>query len=269
MRHGWAVGVAVSVAVAVSGCASSTVPQPTATTSAGAPAGEVVTKAVASSLRSQVRVAATHAITTGGVTTTVTIAGVYDMSSNSGTLTADLPGGAIDSSDIVLTPDVVYVSPVAGQANGTWARSPRREVRAHFLLRTPANDPAALLHQIEHIQDVELVGEESLGDAATTHFRGTLGQSTLTTYLAADRKKLADTVLGLMGVDRLPVDVWVTADGLVSRVAIAYLVGDPDAQGLSAGFILDLRVTTDPIRVVVPAWPSTVATSDLGGILAG
>ena len=76
-------------------------------------------------------------------------------------------------------------------------------------------------------------------------------------------------MFGLMAVDRLPVDVWVTRDGLVSRVAIAFLVGDPDAQGFSSGFILDLRVTTDPIRVVVPPWPSTVATSDLGGALLG
>jgi len=260
---------AVSVVVAVSGCAASPLPQQAVTSSASAPAGDVVTKAVASSLRSQVRVAATHAITTGGVTTTITIAGVYDMRSGSGTLTAAVPGGAIDSVDIRLTPDVVYLTPVSGQASGTWGRSPRREVKAHYLLRTPANDPAALLRQLEHIQAVERVGEESLGDVATTHFRGTLGQSTLTTDLAAEKKKLADTVLGLMGVDRLPVDVWITGDGLVARVAIAYQVGDPDASGLSSGFILDLRVTTDPVRVVVPPWTSTVATSDLGGILVG
>ena len=52
-----------------------------------------------------------------------------------------LPGGAIDRIHEVFTKDTVYVDRLADLPAGRWVGSPRDQVRAHYLLRTPANDP--------------------------------------------------------------------------------------------------------------------------------
>jgi hypothetical protein len=72
------------------------------------------------------------------------------------------PGGSIDRINVVFTESEVYVDSLANLPKGAWAVSPRDQVKTHYLLRTSANDPGAVIKQVAEIQRPLLLGEEHL-----------------------------------------------------------------------------------------------------------
>jgi hypothetical protein len=148
------------------GCSSdASAPQPLppidpATFSAAA---DAIHEATRWSLRSSAKVLTTVTVTNADKRYTITIRGAYDMRSERGRLTVVLPGGGIDRVHVVFTRSEVYVDRLANLPEGAWAVSPRDRVKTHYLLRTPANDPGAVVKQVAEIQRPLLVGEETCG----------------------------------------------------------------------------------------------------------
>jgi hypothetical protein len=111
-------------------------------------AADAILEATRRSLRSSAKVLTTVTVTNADKRYTVTIQGSYDLRSERGRLTVLLPGGGIDRVHVVFTSSEVYVDRLANMPEGAWAVSPRDQVKTHYLLRTPANDPGAVVKQV-------------------------------------------------------------------------------------------------------------------------
>jgi hypothetical protein len=206
----------------------------------------------------------TVTVTNAGKRSTITIRGGYDMRSERGRLTVLLPGGGIDRVNVVFTRSEVYVDRLANLPEGAWAASPREQVKTHYLLRTPANDPGAVVKQVTEIQRPLLIGEETLRAAATKHYRGWLGWKTVTKYLAADRLDAANKLRDGLGTDGVPADVWIDDQGQIVRILLAYGVG-----GVGSKLQLDLTDYGSPVRVRAPSPDYVVPAGGFSGVLLG
>jgi hypothetical protein len=195
---------------------------------------------------------------------TITIRGSYDMRSERGQLTVLLPGGGIDRVNVVFTSSEVYVDRLANLPEGAWAVSPRDQVKTHYLLRTPANDPGAVVKQVAEIQRPLLIGQEHLQSVATKHYRGWLGWKTVTKYLAADRLDAANKLRDGLGTDGVPGDVWIDDQGRIVRILLAYNVG-----GVGSKLQLDLSDHGSTVRVRVPSPDYEVPAGGFSGVLLG
>jgi hypothetical protein len=202
--------------------------------------------------------------TTTTKTYTITIRGAYDMRSERGQLTVLFPGGGIDRVHVVFTRSEVYVDRAANLPEGSWAVSPRDQVKTHYLLRTPANDPGAVVKQVAEIQRPLLIREENLQAVATKHYAGWLGKKTVTKYLAADKLDAANRVFDALGTDGVPAHVWIDDQGQIVRILLAFTAG-----GETSKLQLDLSDHGSPVRVRAPSPDYEVPEGGFSGILFG
>ncbi|MGH2358768.1 MAG: hypothetical protein ACRDGJ_12310 [Candidatus Limnocylindria bacterium] len=265
MRRLATVGILAGILGA--GCSSgASAPQPLppidpATFSAAA---DAIHEATRRYLRSSAKVLTTVTVTNATKRYTITIRGGYDMRSERGRLTVVLPGGGIDRVHVVFTRSEVYVDRLANLPEGAWAVSPRDRVKTHYLLRTPANDPGAVVKQVAEIQRPLLIGEENLRAVATKHYRGWLGWKTLTKYLAADKLDAANQVIDALGTDGVPADVWIDDRGQIVRILLAFTAG-----GVTSKLQLDLSDHGSPVRVRAPSPDYEVPEGGFSGVLLG
>jgi len=229
-----------------------------------AAAADAIHEATQRSLHSSANVLMTVTITNATKRYTITIRGAYDMRSERGRLTVVFPEGGIDRVHVVLTRSEVYIDRAANLPEGSWAVSPRDQVKTHYLLRTPANDPGAVVKQVAEIQRPLLIGEENLQAVATRHYRGWLGRKTVTKYLAADKLDGANRLLDALGRDGVPADVWIGDQGQIVRILLAFTAG-----GVTSKLQLDLSDHGAPVRVRAPSPDYEVPQGGFSGILIG
>jgi hypothetical protein len=227
-------------------------------------AADAIHEATRRSLRSSAKVLTTVSVTNAEKISTITIRGAYDMRSERGRLTVLLSGGGIDRVNVVFTSSEVYVDRLANLPEGAWAVSPRDQVKTHYLLRTPANDPGAVVKQVAEIQRPLLVGEEHLRSVATKHYRGWLGWKTVTRYLAADKLDAANQVIDALGTDGVPADVWIDDRGQIVRILLAFT-----AASVGSKLQLDLSDHGSPVRVRAPSPDYEVPEGGFSGVLLG
>ncbi len=249
-----------------SGGAAAPQPLPPVDRAKFAAAADAIHEATQRSLRSSAKVLTTVTATTTTATKryTITIRGAYDMRSERGRLTVVFPGGGIDRVNVVFTRSEVYVDRLANMPEGAWAVSPRDRVKTHYLLRTPANDPGAVVKQVAEIQRPLLIGEEHLRAVATKHYRGWLDWKTVTKYLAADRLDAANKLRDGLGTDGVPTDVWIDDKDRIVRILVAYGVG-----GVGSKLQLDLSDYGSSVRVRVPSPDYEVPEGGFSGVLLG
>jgi hypothetical protein len=87
----------------------------------------------------------------------MTVSSSYDWGTASGDSTVNFPGGAISTAWTSFVGDKAYVK-VAGNTGSTWGGMQRSTAVAHYLARTPLNDPSLL---VKWLDDAEVVS----GDA--------------------------------------------------------------------------------------------------------
>jgi hypothetical protein len=257
--------IGILAAVLAAGCssdASAPQPLPPIDPAKFSAAADAVHQATQRSLRSSAKVLTT--VTNADKRSTITIRGGYDLRSEQGRLTVLLPGGGIDRVNVVFTSSKVYVDRLANLPEGAWAISPRDQVKTHYLLRTPANDPGAVVKQVAEIQRPLLIGEETLQAVATKHYRGWLGWKTVTRYLAADRLDAANKLRDGLGTDGVPADVWIDDQGRIVRILLAYGV-----SGVGSKLQLNLSEYGSPVRVRVPSPAYEVPEGGFAGVLLG
>ena len=227
-------------------------------------AADAIHEATRRTLGSSAKVLTTVTLTNATKTYTITIRGAYDMRSERGRLTVLFPGGGIDRVNVVLTRNKVYVDRAANLPLGSWAVSPRDQVKAHYLLRTPANDPGAVVKQVAEIQRPLLIRGETLRAVATKHYAGWLGKKTVTKYLAADKLDAANRLFDALGTDGVPAHVWIDDQGQIVRIVLAYTAG-----GVTSKLQLDLSDHGSPVRVRVPSPDYEVRAGGFSGVLFG
>lgn len=89
------------------------------------------------------------------------------------------------------------------------------------LMQASRSDPSHALAYLQKVADLETVGAEEVRGTETTHFRGVVDMRSVADAYP-ELKDSVDAVIRQSGIDRMPVDVWVSADGLVRRMTMRY-----------------------------------------------
>ncbi|MCT7351235.1 hypothetical protein N4P33_03500 [Streptomyces sp. 15-116A] len=201
----------------------------------------------------------------GGRVYDLTVSGGFDFAADKGHVAVDLPGGAIDHSDQVFADGKIYIRGVEGFGEDTWGVVLRDEARAHYLLRSPLNDPEHVLLQIAAMREVSREGEETVQGVRAVRYRGILDHRTLTLRMAPETRTKMDEARDALGSD-LPVfaDAWVDSRGRLVQART-----DADLAGVRVTLTMTLSDIGKPVRVTVPRPDETVPVTKVSGILNG
>jgi hypothetical protein len=269
-----ALAAAALAAVPAAGCGADDVSPQTA----------VARAATATQAADTARVAVELAVQAGGLPVPITVRGA-GVTSTRGTPRLDvtfdltpllrLAGGRGDGRTRLLAPGgaTVYLDPPAVEGlrlpgDRRWvsldlARAARaaglEPAGLAALLRV---DPATQLEGLRAAGAIERVGEEEVGGAPTTHFRGEVRLRDLVRALPADRRRAAERaiaalarVTGEAALDEpVPTELWVDDEGLVRRMRQSTEL--PGQDGRRGGKVEVSYVLSDfgtPLRARAPA----------------
>lgn len=133
-------------------------------------------------------------------------------------------------------------------------------------------DPSMLLEVLRGVaDDVEAVGEDEIRGVATTRYTATVSLAKALEQAPADQREQLEAQLDQMGAGdaKLPVEVWVDADGLPRRMTMGF-DGLPAAAGAGDGASVEISMEFfdygEPVEIGVPS-PDEVTpfTEVLGG----
>jgi hypothetical protein len=141
------------------------------------------------------------------------------------------------------------------------------------LQQSGANDPSGMLHWLKGSSGAKRVGTETIDGTPSTHYRSTI-DLIAAAKKAADpaRKGAIERAVKAMGVNSMPVDVWVDRRGRVRRERLGW------SQAAKPGSPQPVRMelTTDfvaygvPMTITTPAGDKVFdATSMAAGALNG
>jgi hypothetical protein len=138
-----------------------------------------------------------------------------------------------------------------------------------------AADPAAILAAIKDALSVEEVGSETVDGSAATHYRASIDLVKLLPLVAslsadeptdAEMQK-AKNKLEKLGMQNLPIDLWVDGDGFLKQAKFSLDLSkmDPANAGTSFAITLTLSDIGSDISVDVPPASQVTDVSDLLG----
>jgi hypothetical protein len=142
---------------------------------------------------------------------------------------------------------------------------------------TAAANPAAILAAIKDALTVEEIGADTVGGSAATHYRATVDIVQLLPLLAdmtsaentptAAEMRDAKSKLKKVGLDTLPVELWVDGDGFLKQMRLApdLTKVDPEHPGTSFSVTLTLSDIGADISIDVPPASQVTDISDLLG----
>ena len=221
-------------------------------------------EAVAATGRTSVQINQQLQIDTDDETHTITIAGPFDLAEGRGRLGVDFPGGAISHIDEVFADGKVYVRGASDLPDGTWAALDRDKAVAHYLLRSPLNDPAHVLQQISTLTQVTRGGEEEVDGVRTAHYSGILTDDALTARLAPEVRDQTQTYLSANTDIPVSADVWIDPRGRAVKIRIGVETSTIRSSNTVAYTEPGKAVTVTP-----PAAKDTSTVTDLSGVLVG
>jgi len=221
-----------------------------AVSSAGPPVSADLLKASAASTQNEGTVAFTVTMSVKGTPLgdqTVTGHGAADFAQQQATFDGQLLGTPFTS---VLDNTTVYIqSALLGP--GWYRLDPatlgKASASAPFVL--PISSPAQAFDLLKSVSDnVQLVGQETIGGVQTTHYRATVDLNTAAATLGSHETVPA-------GQSTVPVDAWVDGQGLIAQVTIDYTGA---ALGMGSTGASEVSLTIDcsgygqPVSITVP-----------------
>ncbi|MEU4213214.1 hypothetical protein AB0F13_25035 [Streptomyces sp. NPDC026206] len=225
---------------------------------------------MAATAKSSARIDEQIEIRGDGTNFTLAVKGSFDKPGGKGRLTVNLSSQGNAKTvplDEVFTESTVYFRmPNEASGDTSWRSIPRDKAESHYLLRSPVNDPAHVLRQVERMRDVSKAGEENVNGAPTVHYRGKLNHEMLTLRMAEDRRAKFTEVRDKIGSD-LPsfADVWVDRHGRIVRTRLDCSMGV--AGGTATMNLTDLG---KPVQTqAVPEGAEAVPPNTVGGPLTG
>jgi LppX_LprAFG lipoprotein len=188
--------------------------------------------------------------------------GDFDTASKSGSMHASVNvGGLAVPIDEVIAGSVIYMkSPVFsdGLPKGkTWIKVDLQRSLASKGIdfsALSAQSPSDTLAQMRGMGDVTVVGDETVGGTATTHYRGTIDLSKVPQ--GAQLKSLGNPTYG-------PYHVWIGKDdGLVRRVKFSFAIDVPKAGRETVAIDTDYSDFGKDVNVTVPTDAESVDATD-------
>ncbi|MCZ0208657.1 hypothetical protein OZK63_24930 [Streptomyces sp. UMAF16] len=227
-----------AIAVLASGCSSGSEDgqgaegkeRTTSAASSPAPAvdaGRDIQAAVDTTKQSTARIDDRIRVTGMGQDFTTTVKGAFDMKADRGSLKVSLAQTGTSSDAAVPLDEIFHGSTVyfrmPEEMNGDtgWRSTPRDQAEVHAMLRAPLNDPEFVLRQVSMAHSVTAAGEEKVNGVPARHYTGKLNHKPLLLRMVKERREKAEEPMVKMG-DGLPAtaDVWVTRDGLITRILL-------------------------------------------------
>lgn len=221
-----------------------------AVSSAGPPVSADLLKASAASTQNEGTVAFTVTMSVKGTPLgdqTVTGHGAADFAQQQATFDGQVLGTPFTS---VLDNTTFYIQ--SGLLGPGWYRLDPTSLgntgaSAPFVL--PISSPARAFDLLKSVSDnVQLVGQETIGGVQTTHYRATVDLNQAVATLGSP-----ETVPS--GQSTVPVDVWVDGQGLIAQVTIDYTgaalaMGSVGASEVS--LTIDCSRYGQPVSITVP-----------------
>lgn len=141
-----------------------------------------------------------------------------------------------------------------------------------------AANPAAVLAAIKDALSVDEVGSETVDGSAATHYRASIDLVKLLPFFAsltpdpptdAQMQKAKDK-LEKLGMQSLPIDLWVDGDGFMKQVQFSFDLSkmDPANAGTSFAMTLTMSDIGSDISIDVPPASQVTDVSDLLGAFA-
>ncbi len=248
--------------LALAGCTSAE-PTPAADPAAseqssnGAYAATVKQAAQTTKSANSAEMAGSVEIITGGSATELDLNGKVDFTSENfeGILSADLLGAGTEIK-LRVVDETAYASvPFLGEG---WIEAPA-------VTGVSTGVPVDLLGTLRKLGDVEEVGQETINDVTTTHYRGTLNSKTALKSLGLSAEDLEGTQGALrdLGKDAV-IDVWIDDQDRIVKVS-QEVSGTTDA-GTTSGVASTFEFSNFGVPVDVKK-PKDIIDPDLGGLI--
>ena len=244
-----AAACATLLALAVGGCGGSDATQRPDTLSPQAAIAKAVDQAeqVASS-----RFALTSTTKAGGQTIEFGGEGAFDYDATAGEMTFSLPGGGGELRQRVLD-GVMYLQ--LPQEPDVFYRLKLSDVVDTSL--GGSTDPTAGLQALRGAgKDVTEVGRETIRDAETTHYRGTLDVKKALDAVKGPLRAQLEQVLASSDVDTAPFDAWIDDEGRLRQLDQTLTIANPQAPGQSLEVSTRLELYDFGVEVDVEAPPA-------------
>ncbi|MFF4716723.1 hypothetical protein ACFY2V_35805 [Streptomyces eurythermus] len=271
-----------AIAVLASGCSSGSEGQAagdkeqrTSTASSPAPAvdaGREVQVAVDTTRQSTARIDDRIRLTGMGEDFTTTVKGAFDMKADRGSLEVSLAQTGTSSEAAVPLDEIFHGGTVyfrmPEEMNGDtgWRSTSRDKAEVHAVLRAPLNDPEFVLRQVSLAHGFTAAGEEKVNGVPARHYTGKLNHKPLLLRMAKERREKVEEPMVQIG-DAFPAtaDVWVTEDGLITRIVEVCDLGSAKVSST-----MNLTDLGKPVTVASPPkGAQAVPASSVGGALLG
>ena len=209
---------------------------------------------------------------------TMTAEGVIDYETGHGILKMDMGAlgvpGAEGEAEMRLLGPVAYMKMPGAELGGRpWVKFDLESLGDDGQGPVPglnpgSNDPRGVLDALRGVSgEVEQVGEEAIRGVPTTHYRATVDLEKAEAEVPEERRGDFATFSDQLGIDTLPIEVWVDEEGRARR--FSYEVETPAAADTPASNVeLVIDLYDFGVDVEVEAPPSEEVT-DFGALPAG
>lgn len=201
------------------------------------------------------RIDLSETIQSGSRTVSVGARGPFDFRAGEGVFDLSNPPG----SRLVLRKPFLYLRGIATQKD-TWCRYDLSRLGSGFNFGAVTGfspDPAQALENLRHSKDTKKVGKEQLFGVESEHYHGTVN---LEDAARRSDEQTRDQLLKMIHeahITSIPVDVWVSQDGLVQRIRTAFSQLAVPGSGSSGKVTVDVTMDFSKfgVNVVAPQPP--------------
>jgi hypothetical protein len=121
------------------------------------------------------------------------------------------------------------------------------------------NDPSKMLEYLRAVSKVEEKGSETVRGVQTTHFEARIQLDKVADKVSPEAAKALEKISTGLGTDEVPVEAWVSGDGLVRKLGMNW----HPAQG---SFVVDMELFDfGDVHIDVPGASETVNLKQLLG----
>lgn len=142
------------------------------------------------------------------------------------------------------------------------------------MMQSGSSDPSQMLEWLRGVSgDMEVVGEEEVRGAPATHYKGTIDLNKVADQapeeLREQMKASIDAMTKAVGVDAIPVEVWIDEQGRAVRMAQSFDFEQGATAGSSMSMTMDIFDFGTEVDIEIPPASETTDFQELMGSMSG
>lgn len=199
------------------------------------------------------RIDLSETIASGSKTESVQARGSFDFRSGEGVFDLSNPPG----SRLVLRKPFLYLRGIAKQKD-TWCRYDLSKLGSGFnfgALTGFSPDPAQALENLRHSKDTKKIGKEPLFGVESEHYHGTVNLEDAARRSDEAMRSQLLKMIHEAHLTSIPVDVWISKDGLVQRIHTTFSQQAVPGSGSQGTIRFDVTMDFSKFGVDVVASP--------------